>query len=335
MWLLPGLPDRRVGLYLKLHHAVADGLAGIALIGAFLDVDPDAPLTVPPPWAPRPLPSEGDLRADARRRRCAAAGEVVSQARHPVASVRRTRSSAAALWSISRSRAPRTSLNRPIGDRRQVSVLRLDLEAARGVAHRHHATINDLVLTLTAEGLRALLRHRGESPEGVVLRAVVPVSLHDEDPGAASGNRDGSMLVPLPVRSCTPVQRLESVAGATQLAKRSVFVPPAGVLARTAFAQRATWRRFDQQRWTTTYVADLPGPSVPLHLAGARLRDVFPMVPITGNITVGTGALSYAGALAVAFVADVDTCSDLDVFVDAVAAAVEELGLDPAVSDGG
>jgi hypothetical protein len=216
-----------------------------------------------------------------------------------------------------------------------VSVLRLDLEAARAVAHRHHATINDLVLTLTAEGLRALLRHRGESPEGGVLRAMVPVSLHDEGPGAASGNRDGSMLVPLPVRSCTPMQRLESVAGATRRAKRSVFVPPAGVLARTAVAQRATWRRFDHQRWTTTYVADLPGPPVPLHLAGARLRDVFPVIPLTGNITVGTGALSYAGTLALAFVADLDTCRDLDVFVDAVAASVDGLGLDPAPVDRG
>ena len=107
-----------------------------------------------------------------------------------------------------------------------------------------------------------------------------------------------------------------------------VFVPPSGLLARTEVAQRATWRHFDRQRWANTYVADLPGPPIPLHLAGARLREVFPVVPLTGNITVGVGAMSYAGALALAVVADLDTCSDLHVFEEAVATSMAALGLD-------
>ncbi len=69
LWLLPGLADGGTGLYLKLHHAVADGLAGIALLGAFLDVDPDAPAGTVEPWIPRPAPTVAELRADASRRR--------------------------------------------------------------------------------------------------------------------------------------------------------------------------------------------------------------------------------------------------------------------------
>lgn len=334
MWLLPGLADHRVGLYLKLHHAVADGLAGIALIGAFLDLEPDPPPTAPPPWHPQPMPSDADLRADARRRRAASAREVASRARHPIANIRQAWTGATALWSFSRSRAPRTSLNRPIGAGRRLWVHRLDLQAARVVAHHHDATINDLVLALSADGLRALVRHRGEAAEDLVLQAVVPVSLRDEGSGAASGNRDGSMLVSLGIGSCSPAARIEAVAAASRRAKRSVFEPPSGVLARTEFAQRATWRRFDRQRWANTYVADLPGPPVPLHLAGARLREVFPVVPLVGNITLGVGAMSYAGVLALAVVADVDTCRDLDVFIDAVVASLDHLDLAPVVERG-
>lgn len=327
LWLLPGLAGGRTGLYLKLHHAVADGLAGIALIAAFLDVDPDVEPTDPVPWQPRRLPTEAELRADARARRAASVREVLSGAAHPAAAARRTWGSAGALWRIERTRAPRTSLNRPIGAGRRLSLFRLDLETVRDVAHRHHATINDVVLALTADGLRALARHRGEATEDLVLRAVVPVSLHDEDPGEATGNRDGTMVVPLALGSCTPAARVEAVADASRRAKASVFVPPSGALARLELAQRATWRHFDRQRWANTYVADLPGPPVALHLAGARLREVFPVVPLTGNIAVGVGAMSYAGSLTLAYVADVDTCRDVEVLVDAVAASSAALGL--------
>ena len=58
LWLLPGLPDRRVGAYLKLHHAVADGAAGVAAFGALLDATPEAPPAVAPPWTPTPFTLE-------------------------------------------------------------------------------------------------------------------------------------------------------------------------------------------------------------------------------------------------------------------------------------
>src|SRR6266508_568542 len=68
LWFLPGLPDRRVGMFVKIHHAVADGIAGVATVGAFLDPVPDVPATPVPPWTPAPLPSARDLFADNVRR---------------------------------------------------------------------------------------------------------------------------------------------------------------------------------------------------------------------------------------------------------------------------
>jgi diacylglycerol O-acyltransferase len=61
LWLLPGLPERRLGLYLRMHHAIADGIAGVAAVGTLLDLAADATVPAPPPWTPLPMPSAGDL----------------------------------------------------------------------------------------------------------------------------------------------------------------------------------------------------------------------------------------------------------------------------------
>ena len=72
LWLLPGLPDRRVGAYLRLHHALADGAAALAAFGALLDPTPDAPTPAAPPWTPAPIPATGQLL---RRQPAPAPGE--------------------------------------------------------------------------------------------------------------------------------------------------------------------------------------------------------------------------------------------------------------------
>ena len=57
MWFLTGLPGERIGLFMRLHHAIADGVSGIAALGAFFDVDPQAQEVNVPPWVPTPMPS--------------------------------------------------------------------------------------------------------------------------------------------------------------------------------------------------------------------------------------------------------------------------------------
>src|SRR6516162_383189 len=74
LWLLPGLADQRVGAYLRLHHAVADGAAALAVFGALLDQAPGAPAKAAPPWTPTPIPTSGRLLADNLRRRRAELG---------------------------------------------------------------------------------------------------------------------------------------------------------------------------------------------------------------------------------------------------------------------
>jgi WS/DGAT/MGAT family acyltransferase len=321
-WLLPGLPDHQVGLFLRAHHTIADGVAGLAAFGALLDLDADAPVSVVPPWTPAPIPSAGELLVDNLRRRLDGLGRRLSGLAHPSGP---RRASSGALREFFAQRAPRTSLNRPIGPDRRLAVVRSRLELAKQVAHAHQATINDVVLAAVAGGLRQLLAGRGEDIDRLVLRVMVPISLHHERPGQARGNQDAMMMVPLPLGEPDPVRRLTRIAAETAARKHTAHPPVTNGIFGFVAVQRATYRFQVHQRFVNLTVTNVPGPPVPLYLAGARLLELFPVVPILGNITLDVGVLSYAGQLNLTAMADRDTCPDLEVFAQGVRDALDDL----------
>ena len=325
LWFLPGLPEGRIGLFMKLHHAVADGIAGVAAIGAFLDLSADAPTPAAPLWTPAPIPSTRDLFDDNLRRRIQGLDGAISNMAHPIHVARQAQDGWPAVReAFAEGRAPRTSLNRPIGSHRRLAVIRSNLDLVKQIAHAHGGKVNDVLLAAVAGGLRDLLRGRGEDVEGVVLRVFVPVSLHTERPGEARGNLDGAMVVQLPIGEPDPVRRLRLIAAETGERKKKRR-PPGSTLFRSPLIQRAFLRHMARQHFTNGYVANVPGPPVPLYLAGARLLEVFPVVPIMGNMTLGVGALSYAGQFNITAVADREACPDVAAFVEGARNSLDEL----------
>jgi WS/DGAT/MGAT family acyltransferase len=325
MWFLPGLPDGRVGFFMKLHHAIADGVAGIAALGAFVDLVPDVPTIEAPPWTPAATPSTLELLADNLRRRLHQLGRTLARLAHPAQTARQARHGwPAAREAFAEARAPRTSLNRRIGRHRRFALVRSDLDLAKQVAHAHDAKVNDVLLAAVAGGLRNLLLGRGEPVDGLVLRAFVPVSLHTERPGLARGNLDGGMMVPLPIGEPDDARRLRLIAADTARRKRT-YRPPGGTLFRNVPIQRAALRLAARQRVINTYVTNVPGPPVQLFFAGTPLLEVFPVVPIMGNVSLGVGALSYAGQFNLTAVADRELCPDLDVFAQGMRRSLHEL----------
>jgi hypothetical protein len=74
------------------------------------------------------------------------------------------------------------------------------------------------------------------------------------------------------------------------------------------------------------YVANVPGPPVALYFAGSSVLELFPLVPITGNVSIGVGALSYAGQFNITVVADRELCPDMEAFVEGVNRSLDALG---------
>ncbi|HEX6843511.1 MAG TPA: wax ester/triacylglycerol synthase family O-acyltransferase [Actinomycetota bacterium] len=322
LWFLTGLADDRVGVLLKLHHAVADGMAAVAIMGSLFDADPNVPDPPPAPWAPEPTPSGWSLVADNLATRWAALRRALAAVRRPErfgASLRRARRIAVSYAGRNPElQAARTSLNRPVRAGRRVGFLRLELADVKDVAHAHGGTVNDVVLDLWAGGLRHLLVSRGESVSGLELITGVPVSLRPEG-DATVENRSGWIALPLPAWEADAARRLALIAERTRTTKATQ--QPAAIagfmaaLAATPIGRAYTTR----QRTSHTVVTNVPGPPAPVYLLGARVRGLFPIIELVGNLGQTLCAFSYDGAISLVVTADATTFPDLDVLVEGMA----------------
>jgi diacylglycerol O-acyltransferase len=321
MWFLTGLPDDRIVMFVKLHHAIADGMAAMATVGAFLDTAPDAPAPRAHPWTPTRPPSARELLAhNLLRHGERLAGALTTLAR-PRTTLRRLRAAWPAIRELlTEQPASETSLDQMVGAGRNLALIRTRLDAVKEVAHANAATVNDVLLAVTAGGLRALLRSRGEPVEDITVRVYVPVSLRRRVRGPQQGNLIAQMAVPLPLGVSAPGRRLEQIAAETARRKTRTRTS-LGTLFRGRIARRLMLKAVMRQRVNVT-TASIPGPTMPLYLAGARVLEVFPVLPLIANEPLGVGALSYAGMFTIGVVADRDAYPDIDVFV---AGAREEL----------
>jgi diacylglycerol O-acyltransferase / wax synthase len=328
LWLVTGLANGRVGLVLKLHHSLADGLAAVQIAGLLLDDTADAPSLTPPPWQPRPAPSGWALGADNLAGRSAALAAALARLRHPgkLAAQLRVLAGAAQMAAGGRRHQRRSVLRRPVGGRRRLAVVRAQLAEVKAVAHAHGATVNDLLLAAVTGGLRALLLVRSTLVDGLTLYASVPVALRAAADTVALGNQVGLMVVPLPVGEPDPVQRLQHITRATTERKRRperlASLRPVGSLT----ILRALNRYSRHQHLVDVFVTNVARPKRPLYLLGARLLEVFPVVQVAGNVPLSVAVLSYDGQLTFGIQSDPDGCPDLDVFVDGLRQSLEELG---------
>jgi diacylglycerol O-acyltransferase / wax synthase len=321
LWLLPGLADGTIGMLIRLHHAIADGIAAIALMGALLDSTPAARAPAAPPWEPASAPSTWQMFTGNLRLHADALAAAAASFRHLGPVIDRLGSRVRQLRLLAgEGRAPRLSLNRPAGMRRRLLLARADLAQAKAAAHTHGATVNDVVLAAVADGAHRLLAGRGELKPGLAIKASVAAAARDPADLAAGGNRAAIMLVPLPVSEPDPARRLAQIARATSERKRHPPYQPGGRL-----AQRWMVHAMSHQRLVNLFTSNLPGPPQPLYFAGARILEIFQAGVVQGNVTVAVGVLSYAGQLNFAIVGDADAVPDLQAFADGLTDALTQL----------
>jgi WS/DGAT/MGAT family acyltransferase len=214
--------------------------------------------------------------------------------------------------------APRCSLNRPIGRRRVLAVVRVELAAVLAAAHAQGGTANDVVLTAVTGALWTVLAARGEDVDRLVVS--VPVSSRQQTGATELGNQVGVIPVTLPVTG-DPIRRLAAIARITRQ-RRTAAPGSSAALIGPVFRLLAKAGLFgwfiDRQRVINTFVSNLHGPQQRLSFLGAPVLDVIPVSMITGNVTVAFVVLSYAGTLNVTVVADPDCCPDLDDLAEAL-----------------
>ena len=339
MYLVEGLADGRVAIITKTHHAMVDGVAAVDIGAMILDLTREPRETETAPWHPEPEPTSLALVTDAVTSAVRKPAELVSTLRTNAVDVRRVAGRAvslagglaAAVRTTARS-APDSPLNVDIGAQRRFGMARTDLDDYKRVRKEHGGTINDVVLATVAGALRTWLLTRGESVNGRVVRAMVPVSVRGDDQQGSMGNRVSSYFVDLPVGEPSPVVRLSQVSYAMAAHKESgqsvgaeALVGIAGFVAPTLHAMGARLANSFTRRLFNLVVTNVPGPQIPLYAAGAEMLEVFPVVPIAKGQAVSIGLTSYNGGVYYGLNADRDALPDVDVLAQCIEESLAEL----------
>jgi diacylglycerol O-acyltransferase / wax synthase len=283
-----GLTRGRTGLIIVADHVIADGVAGLAVLGRLAD-----PPAAGSPACGSPAPAE------------APSGPAGSRSRG-------MRAGLAELGGLRRPHlAVRTSLNRPTGPRRRIDVVPADLAAVREFAHEHGGTVNDVVLGVVAGALRDMLAARGEQLKEVTISVLVSARPGTSD--GELGNQIGVMPVTVPTDGELG-DRVTRIAAITRQRKSrargssATLLVPAFLLLARAFLLRPF---VNHQRFVNTFVTNLRGPDTPLSLGGRPVDAVIALPATTGNVTVTFGALSYAGVLRVTLLSDPARVADI------------------------
>ena len=345
IWLVEGLEGDRFAMLSKTHHALVDGISGVDIMSVLFDTSPEpaAPTDTGERWLPRPLPSSAQLFGEALMERATIPGELVRSVRSIFRGPRRVveglRDAAVGVGAMAwagLNPAPTSPYNKSIGPHRRYTWVRANLVDLKAIKNELGGTVNDVVLATVAGALGKHLRRRGHTTDGLELKAMVPVSVRADVERGALGNRVAAMMAPLPVWCQDPVARLDIVreelkglksggqaVGAQVLTELSGFAPS------TVMGQAS--RVMARQRFFNVVVTNVPGPQIPLYLAGRRMIDPFPMVPLAKNQGLGIALLSYAGRINFGLVGDFDVMYDLDDFATDIQDSLAELAAEAGV----
>ena len=338
LWVAEGLGDGRWAMISKVHHCMVDGVSATDLLSVLLDREPEPAPTGPVPWRAQREPNPAELVARAVAERMSSPYEGMRGVR---AAIRRPGRIAGDALQVARGMqsfgrlmrpVPATSLNGPIGPHRRWAWARGRLEDVKTIRARFGGTVNDVVLAVVARGFRDLLAGRGERVEGGVVRTLVPVSVRAEQERGTFNNKVSALFAELPVGIADPIERLDAVRAQMQALKESGqavaaerltalsgFAPPMLL----ALGGRVAGRT--PQRNVQTVTTNVPGPQHPLFLAGRRMVEAFPFVPIGGSARIGIAIFSYDGGLNFGITGDYEHAPDIDRLAAGIEAGMGEL----------
>jgi WS/DGAT/MGAT family acyltransferase len=345
VYVIQGLKSGHTAMLTKIHHAVIDGLSGAEIMGLLLDLTPEGrELDAPDP------DGDGDGAGRPSTAGMLARG-LLGVPRYPLRALRslpRTVPNidetpfavlpgastvskvAGRLLGTDRDRvalrAPKTRFSGQLSPHRRFAFGKLKLEEVKAVKNAHGVTVNDVIVSICAGAVRRWLEQHDDLPEEPLV-AQVPVSVRTEDQMGTYGNRIMLMAAPLFTNEPDPVERLQlhhealkdmkerhKALPAELLQDANHFIPPA-VFARAA---RATFRlstSVGRPTWNLV-ISNVPGPQLPLYLAGARLVANHPVSVITDGMGLNITVMSYNGDCDFGIVADRDQMPDVWCLMD-------------------
>lgn len=344
LWIVEGvqLPDSagpHVGFILKLHHAVADGVASVELLlRAMQALVVDGAERA----APASLPGRGALVRRALGEHLRQLVGLPALIGHSVRAGLRARRllRGAAVRPPALFSGRRTVFNGVVSPRRSFTRAELALPQVRRVKDRLGCTVNDVVLAVVAGALRAYLQARGE-PTDEPLIASIPASTRDDDEPGPDGNQVASLYTRLHVEIADPIARLRAIQRCTTAAKQLHRTVGGDLLARwLEFTREAPHRLLWHHLLPRLarppvhlVVSNVPGPAAPLLVEGARLVRLASVGPLLEGVGLNVTVWSYLDTLCFSVLACAEAVPDLPALAVELRAAIEPLDAATAAID--
>ena len=343
MWdsyLIDGLPDGRFALYIKIHHTVIDGVAGLRMISDSLTTDPDR-RAMPPFYAEK---GSGPQRQHGANQPDAARPEPKSTTRrggpnllaNPFAAVRAVADAAAAGLDLTRRvaaaelasilgslvtdtvvapfEAPQTRFNAKLGPHRSAAGTSLERARIQAIGKAAAVTANDVITTVIAGALRAWLLERDQLPDRTLV-AMCPVSVRGREAtgqsGSEVGNKFGLGLCPLGTDIADPVERLAFVHLAMTNVKKQVATKGSDAMLAVMGPAIGSTVVIPLLPFGTLLppscnmaISNVPGPREQMYYNGAHLDEIYPVSSVFDGMGLNVTVCTYADLVAVGYVTD-------------------------------
>ena len=328
MTLVHGLKGDRTALIARMHHCLADGIAGVGIMGVFMDASP-----TPPPLPKR----KSRLRAPRR-------DTVTSLVDGLATSYSNFMDRVLSGWADLLNITERTLANGGNPDSQEVAELlpeltaptqrlrfnviyrgpqkfacaEVPLDAVKEIRKARGTSVNDVLLTLVAATIRRYSEFHGDRLKGRTIRIMVPVNLRGGGSEAGTGNHISLVAVTIPLDIRDPRKLLAAVHRRTEFLKRThaaeLVSLSAGLLGVLPNPLQAFAGPFISRLPITPFnmvCSSVPGPQFPLYLLGHKMLQWYPYVPIGGELALNCAILSYDGMVYFGFSGDAHAAPDL------------------------
>lgn len=324
-YVIEGIEGGQIAIYSKVHHAVADGVAGTRLFLRSMSTDPKEIL--PPPWA---VPPQGR-----RERNSSLLAAPVSGAMKLADRFSGLFDSLPAVWRelrvsrqeardrdpdfVSGNSAPASVLNQPISASRRYLARSYSLPRAKAAAKAMGATVNDVVLAMCSHALRHYLLDLGALPPDPLI-AGVPVSTRRDR--SEVGNQIGFMLANLGTNLADPELRMQRIRGSVDHNKQRFMRMKPGEILGYGLGLMAPGmlnmllRPRHGHLAFNLVISNVPGPRVPLYWQGCSVEGMFPVSVLTDGMALNITVSSRAEALDVGILACRRTLPRVDLLMD-------------------
>lgn len=320
-------------LMLRVHHAIADGMALVAVLLSMTASNVEESLHPGPRERPEHhLSSAGNLFRQAGKA-IGTASKMTSKLVqgyvdaliHPskILDLAKIGSEGAATAArmIFRQSDPATKFKGELGvAKRAVWSKPIPLDEVKRVRRVTGSTVNDVLLAAMSGALRRYLIDNGEQIDGRDIHAAVPVNLRDPRKRTKLGNEFGVVFLCLPIGIEDPLERIFEVRARMERIKKS----PEAIIS-FAMLRAVGMTPVDIQRLivnvfgakTTAVMTNVPGPKEHLYLAGSRIESLMFWVPQSGRVGLGVSILSYAGQVRLGLATDRGLVNDPESIIEA------------------